>query len=178
MAFLRAQAILLRDSPKPSAAFLDTAMPAVEAAIARAPRDPRGAGLLYMVMTHARGSPLKTSTEIGDRVLADYPDDPVAEQVQKWRTPTPPLGKPLDLEFRDAISGTDVSLAALRGKVVVIVFRATWCGPCVKEIHRLKELYGKHHDRGVEFVGISSDAPPDEGGLDRLRAAVKHHQIP
>jgi len=61
------------------------------------------------------------------------------------------------------ISGTDVdgqavSLAGLKGKVVLINFWATWCPPCVAEIPRLNTLAEKFHDGGFEVLGINDDA--------------------
>ena len=53
----------------------------------------------------------------------------------------------------------------LRGKVVVVDFWATWCGPCVAEIPEMQRLYAKYHDRGVEFLGVSHDLPEEDGGL-------------
>jgi len=45
----------------------------------------------------------------------------------------------------------------LLGKVVVIDFWATWCPPCIKSLPKMKRLYGRYKDEGVEFVGISLD---------------------
>lgn len=50
-----------------------------------------------------------------------------------------------------------VSLDQLRGKVVVIDFWATWCGPCRVEMPRMVQLYEKYHDRGFEIIGVSLD---------------------
>ena len=46
-------------------------------------------------------------------------------------------------------------LSELRGKVVLINFWATWCGPCRQEIPDFNELYNKYHDLGFEILGIS-----------------------
>ncbi|HET7535549.1 MAG TPA: TlpA disulfide reductase family protein, partial [Candidatus Didemnitutus sp.] len=70
------------------------------------------------------------------------------------------LRAPLELKFK-AIDGRDVDLAQLRGKVVLVDFWATWCGPCVREIPNVVATYGKYHDKGFEIVGISFDQAPD-----------------
>jgi thiol-disulfide isomerase/thioredoxin len=64
--------------------------------------------------------------------------------------------KPFDLKFT-AVDGSEVDFAKLRGKVVLIDFWATWCGPCVAELPHVLEAYKKLHDKGFEIVGISLD---------------------
>ncbi len=62
--------------------------------------------------------------------------------------------RPLELAFT-AVDGRSVDLAALRGKVVLVDFWATWCGPCIAELPYLKRVYAEYHARGFEIVGIA-----------------------
>lgn len=66
------------------------------------------------------------------------------------------VGQPLQLQFK-AVDGRDVDVQKLHGKVVLINFWATWCGPCMEEMPRIKKLYEENHNRGLEIVGISFD---------------------
>jgi thiol-disulfide isomerase/thioredoxin len=55
------------------------------------------------------------------------------------------------------LSGKHWEEEAVRGKVVLIDFWATWCGPCLEEFPALKHLYEKYHPRGLEIIGVSLD---------------------
>ena len=69
-------------------------------------------------------------------------------------------GKPMEIKGT-LLDGSPFDPASLAGKVVLVDFWATWCGPCVAEIPNMLEQYEKYHDKGFEVVGISLDEDQD-----------------
>jgi thiol-disulfide isomerase/thioredoxin len=55
------------------------------------------------------------------------------------------------------------ALKAARGKVVVVNFWATWCGPCVAEFPDLVSIYNNHRQQGVVLITVSGDEPTELG---------------
>ena len=78
--------------------------------------------------------------------------------------------KPLDLTFK-AVDGSEVDLQKLRGKVVLIDFWATWCGPCMAELPNVIKAYEKYKEKGFEIIGISLDE--DKADLARVLKTKK-----
>lgn len=148
---------------------------AAEEFLKLAPKDPRGSSLLYSATFAAKEKDVKSAIE--DRIVRDFPDSMYAGMIKGSRHQHEAIGKPFDLDFTDAVKGSIVSIKGLKGKVVVIDFWATWCGPCVAEMPKMKELYAKYRDQGVEFIGVSLDQPKEQGGLDKLKKFVKENEI-
>lgn len=73
-------------------------------------------------------------------------------KVAEANGPKAPAWKLKDLQ------GREISSEQFKGKVVVLDFWATWCGPCRMEIPGYVELQKKYRDKGLEIVGVSMDA--------------------
>ncbi len=75
------------------------------------------------------------------------------------------VGSAAEFSLKD-LDGREVKLSSFKGKVVLVNFWATWCGPCQVEMPKLQEIYAELGAKGVQIVGISTDEA-------KLNAAVK-----
>jgi len=82
------------------------------------------------------------------------------------------VGKPFAVEGRTSTGGK-FSSDSLKGKVVLVDFWATWCGPCIGELPNVKKAYADFHDKGFEIVGVSCDT-----GDDVLNSFTKENVMP
>ena len=75
----------------------------------------------------------------------------------------PADAKRANLEFTlKDVNGTDVTLSDYKGKVILLDFWATWCGPCKFEIPGFVQLQEKYGQHGLQVIGISVDDPPED----------------
>ncbi len=71
------------------------------------------------------------------------------------------LGKKMDLSGT-RLDGQPFDLAEFAGKVVLVDYWATWCGPCRLEMPNVKENYRRYHEKGFEVVGVSLDSSREQ----------------
>jgi peroxiredoxin len=127
----------------------------------------------------------ETTEKILQQLLVDFPKTEVATNAEQVLEALGAQRKAMQMvaqlvpgkEFPDFkatdVNGKPASLARLKGKVVLIDFWATWCGPCVGEIPHIKAAYKKYQKKGFEVIGISGDRQKST-----LEGFIKSNEIP
>ena len=133
-----------------------------------------------LVMISALGV---VSYQIGDLVPVATATTPPAVDANApapaSATDAPPAWTDLPPEVALAplkdVNGASFKLADFFGKVTVVNFWATWCGPCRREIPELVKLHKEFHPRGVEMIGLSTEDP--DASAEKVGKFVQDFQI-
>jgi thiol-disulfide isomerase/thioredoxin len=86
-------------------------------------------------------------------------DEKAADHIDVFKATGRRLGLPGNpIEVKGTtIAGEPFDVTQYKGKVVLVDFWATWCGPCLAEMPHIKQVYADYHDKGFEIVGVSLD---------------------
>ena len=115
----------------------------------------KGTALLKKIKTDYPAS--KIAGKVDD-MLSQISKQAEAKKIQSALAP--------GAEFPDfsvkSLTGQPLSVASLKGKVVLIDFWATWCPPCRAELPNVIATYKQYHDQGFEIIGVSLDSDRDK----------------
>jgi peroxiredoxin len=87
-------------------------------------------------------------------------------------TESPLVGQPATAFKLDRLDGAAFNLADYRGRVVVLDFWATWCGPCMQSMPRTEIIGQEFADRGVELFTVNMEEQPE-----RVKAVLERHKF-
>lgn len=102
---------------------------------------------------------LEKLSSIAKQLVADYRQNRAEEKMLRERMKE---GNPApEFTFLNE-KGRTVSINKLKGKIIVLDFWASWCGPCRKEIPNMKKYYAEYKTKGVQFLSVSIDAKKND----------------
>lgn len=84
------------------------------------------------------------------------------------------VGHPAPKLVASLLDGQKFDLEAMRGKVVLVNYWATWCVPCREEMPALNAFYQRYHDQGLEMIGISADSFRDRGDVVKMAKTLAY----
>jgi thiol-disulfide isomerase/thioredoxin len=82
------------------------------------------------------------------------------------------MGQPMEISGA-LLDGGEVEWESYRGKVVLVDFWATWCGPCRDEVPNILAMYEAYHDKGFDVLGVSLDDTPEDA-----RSYIEEMKLP
>lgn len=143
-----------------------TAFTELNAILAKAPKGSPGREQAYIsVISTAFNLDQNVAKQLSTMYKQEYPSSPEAKKFASYFPPGVNDDAP-EIALKDP-SGNTYELSSLKGKVVLLDFWASWCGPCIREMPNVVKAYEKYKSKGFEIYSVSLDS-----NKDRWKAAI------
>lgn len=118
---------------------------------------------------------LKEARQWYEAIVNNFPTAPAAKRARGAVRRLSLVGKPLTFSG-DTLGGGQIDLARYRGRVLLVIFWATWCEPCTKDLPQIQALYNQYRKNGFEVVGVNLDMPgaPIREYIENYKVAWPH----
>jgi thiol-disulfide isomerase/thioredoxin len=135
---------------------------------------PRNSSLASQLLIVAQNTDDKEhAKKVLDELMAsDFTDEGTKGRAKGMLRSYEAIGRPLRIAFT-ATDGSAIDLQKMEGKVVLLDFWASWCGPCIASLPEIIKLYENYHAQGLEIIGINMDK--ERSAMD---SAIEKFEIP
>ncbi|MFN7876862.1 MAG: TlpA family protein disulfide reductase [Pirellula sp.] len=116
---------------------------------------------------------VKKAEELAVGLKSELAKKEIAESCAKFWKRASVLGSEIPWEGLSDLEGKPFQFDEYKGKIVILDIWATWCGPCIKELPNIKEVYSKNQPAGVEVIGVNIDENPAD-----LKEFMEKEQLP
>lgn len=121
-----------------------------------------------------RTTALRLNVDLPDSAFVFKPP-PDAKETPDWTLPgvakPDVLAKPAPDFKAQTLDGAEIDLAALRGKVVLLDFWATWCAPCKRDLPAIEKLHREFRQRGLAVLGVN--VGEEKADVQKFLSAVR-----
>jgi thiol-disulfide isomerase/thioredoxin len=127
----------------------------------------------YTGKTELAAKLVNKAEELAAGLKSKAAKEQIAESCAKFWKRASVLGSEIPWDGLTELDGKPFQFDQYKGKIVIMDIWATWCGPCIRELPNLKEVYAKYQSQGVEVLGVNIDEVADD-----LTSFLEREELP